>query len=67
MYVILCQSVPLKSGNLTIHFHQRSIGTHIRRVGQYLSTTAPPRQASTYLILLEIYSGVTMPKIIEID
>ena len=40
--------------NLTIHFHQGSVGT-LGVVG------------STHLVLLEIYSGViTVPKIIEI-
>jgi len=39
---------------LTIHFHQGSVEHTLGAVG------------NTYLILLQIYSGVTMPKIIEI-
>jgi len=39
-------------GKLTIRFHHGSVGTHIRRC--------------THLILLEIYSGVTVPVVIAI-
>jgi len=39
---------------LIIYFPQNSVGTHVRRGGQFI------------LILLEIYSGVTVPKNIEI-
>jgi len=40
--------------NLTVHFRQGSVGTTLGTVG------------SRYLILLDIYWGVTVPKIIEI-
>jgi len=40
--------------NLAIHFRQGSVGTNIRCGRQYI------------LILLEIYSNVTVPKNIEI-
>ena len=42
--------------NLTIHLCQGTVGTHIK-----LSAVV-----STYLILLDIYSGVTVPNMIEI-